>query len=555
VFIFNAIINKPYQASGANSMSHLNRVFLVSAVLAALVASRPKTALGAVTFSGDTTIGSQIQIGINSFGTLRIDGGSSYSPASFSTVTLGVQQNGVGIATVTGPGSQWIFSSSSSIDVGSSGIGRLEILDGGIMSLSSGGQLRIATSPSSQGTVVVRGPGSLLNVGSQISLGGTSTGGSALLQISDSAIVNGSTTPMTIWAGGRVELSDGLLRANQLTNNGAIIGSGEVAIVTTSTMTNSGRIQAGSGDLLRFTSSNANMQNSGVIAAEGGELEFYRTISNSTIGPSAANMTLRDGVLRVGTVASGSGAQLNNSAVLASLGGENDFYGRITNSTNGLIAVTNDSVLRFHDDVTADAGVITVFPGSSAVFLEDLTINMSAMLQADLAGTNQDTGFGQIEVVGTAQLGGAVGAALAPGYTPQAGDAFPLLAAGSIIGSPALGAMPALPSGLKWDLDVVANRLILNVVPGLAGDYNGNGFVDTADYIVWRHTVGQTGVDLPGDGDSNGKVDAADYDFWRSRFGNSITSGSATAAAVPEPASIVVFFAVLTFVARRGGRS
>jgi hypothetical protein len=294
------------------------------------------------------------------------------------------------------------------------------------------------------------------------------------------------------------------------------------------------------------------LQNAGIIAAEGGEIEVYRTVTNSTSGPNAAEITLRDGILRVGALASG-GPQLTNSAVLASIGGENDFYGRITNSNNGHIAVTNESVLIFHDDVTADAGVITVFPGSSAVFLEDLTMNMGSMLQADLAGTNQDTGFGEIEVVGNAQLAGSLQAALAPGFTPNAGDTFPLLAAGAITGSLALGAMPDLPAGLMWDLDVIANRMILNVVPGLAGDYNGNGRVDSADYVVWRKSLDQTGDDLAADGDSNGKVDAADYDFWRSRLGNALAdSGASVAVAVPEPSTSVLLFAALALVLRRG---
>jgi hypothetical protein len=70
------------------------------------------------------------------------------------------------------------------------------------------------------------------------------------------------------------------------------------------------------------------------------------------------------------------------------------------------------------------------------------------------------------------------------------------------------------------------------------GDYNHNGIVDTADYIVWRSTLGST-TDLRADGDttgaSAGKIDQADYTFWKNHFGQS-GSGSA-AAAVPEPAA------------------
>jgi len=59
----------------------------------------------------------------------------------------------------------------------------------------------------------------------------------------------------------------------------------------------------------------------------------------------------------------------------------------------------------------------------------------------------------------------------------------------------------------------------------LAGDYNLNGAVDSADYVLWRKTLGQTGANLPADGSGptpgtpNGVVDQADYTFWRSNSG------------------------------------
>ncbi|MEX2170924.1 MAG: PEP-CTERM sorting domain-containing protein [Pirellulales bacterium] len=64
-------------------------------------------------------------------------------------------------------------------------------------------------------------------------------------------------------------------------------------------------------------------------------------------------------------------------------------------------------------------------------------------------------------------------------------------------------------------------------VGGLSGDYNGDGSVDAADYVVWRDTNinGQQG-----------------YDDWRANFGSSLGSGIGSATtAVPEPASIFLF--------------
>ncbi|HEX4412860.1 MAG TPA: hypothetical protein VH107_04475, partial [Lacipirellulaceae bacterium] len=54
----------------------------------------------------------------------------------------------------------------------------------------------------------------------------------------------------------------------------------------------------------------------------------------------------------------------------------------------------------------------------------------------------------------------------------------------------------------------------------IPGDYNGDFHVDSADYVLWRDTLGQTGANLAADGSGNGVVDQADYDIWRENFGN-----------------------------------
>jgi hypothetical protein len=72
---------------------------------------------------------------------------------------------------------------------------------------------------------------------------------------------------------------------------------------------------------------------------------------------------------------------------------------------------------------------------------------------------------------------------------------------------------------------------------GVLGDYNGNGVVDAADYVVWRDNP----ASLQNEGASPGVVNQADYDFWRSRFG--ATAGSGTLATVPEPGAILLTIA------------
>ncbi|WP_231954537.1 PEP-CTERM sorting domain-containing protein [Pirellulimonas nuda] len=81
----------------------------------------------------------------------------------------------------------------------------------------------------------------------------------------------------------------------------------------------------------------------------------------------------------------------------------------------------------------------------------------------------------------------------------------------------------------------------------LTGDYNGDGFVDAADYTVWRDSVGTSNV-LPGDL-VGGVIGNDQYQQWKDNFGASLAQGAAASqAAVPEPASLLGMSAALAAV-------
>jgi hypothetical protein len=88
-------------------------------------------------------------------------------------------------------------------------------------------------------------------------------------------------------------------------------------------------------------------------------------------------------------------------------------------------------------------------------------------------------------------------------------------------------------------------------ISDLAGDYNSDGVVDTADYVVWRKGLGTT-------------YTQTDYDVWRAHFGQTTGNGAALPSAqplsadVPEPSTltvVMIFFVVKRFarVCNRNG--
>ena len=69
---------------------------------------------------------------------------------------------------------------------------------------------------------------------------------------------------------------------------------------------------------------------------------------------------------------------------------------------------------------------------------------------------------------------------------------------------------------------------------GVTGDYNGNGQVDAADYVLWRNGG-------PLSNDPTAGVQAGDYDVWKANFGKTSGAGTGTSVGnVPEPASALL---------------
>lgn len=76
----------------------------------------------------------------------------------------------------------------------------------------------------------------------------------------------------------------------------------------------------------------------------------------------------------------------------------------------------------------------------------------------------------------------------------------------------------------------------------MAGDYNRDGAVDTADFTTWRDGLGGS-VPTPyagADGNGNSQIDTGDLAVWSANFGATLPASSAAATAVPEPTGWVL---------------
>jgi hypothetical protein len=88
--------------------------------------------------------------------------------------------------------------------------------------------------------------------------------------------------------------------------------------------------------------------------------------------------------------------------------------------------------------------------------------------------------------------------------------------------------------------------IVLWTPPELVGDYNGDGIVDAADYVVWRKNESTTNM-LSND-PLGGTIDQDQFNLWRTHFGQTAGSGSASNSGVPEPSPQVTVLVGLTAV-------
>lgn len=280
-----------------------------------------------------------------------------------------------------------------------------------------------------------------------------------------------------------------------------------------------------------LTTFNGNMTGN-AIAGKAGSGTLVLNGNNS--GRSGATEITGGTLLVNNTAGSGTGSGAVTVQNGGTLGGDGSIGGSLTVNAGGVLA-----------------------PGSSAGSLEvgGNYTSSAGVLEIELAGAGAGQ-FDELLVSGAASLDGTLDVELVGGFSPALNDMFPIISAtGGVSGvfDTLAGELPALNGGLAWEIVYGTHDVVLSVVEAsVNGDYNRDGNVDAADYVVWRKTFGQMGSGLPADGDSDDEIGSGDYDVWQRDFGAS--AGSGAAGAVPEPAALTLLATCLILLSRRAAR-
>lgn len=202
----------------------------------------------------------------------------------------------------------------------------------------------------------------------------------------------------------------------------------------------------------------------------------------------------------------------------------------------------------------------TVAPGLQlgVITIPNYQQETGGALAIQIRNTTADTEYDKLNVTGTALLKGELNVSFLNNFSPQANNTFTVVSASTIIGSFERFDLPLLSAGLVWNISKTITTYDLKVV---AADFNKNGIVDMADYVLWRNYKGtSSGATLAqGDADGNGAVNDADYFIWRSNFGNirgttaGSGGGSLVSGGVPEPgtAALIAIGTLGLFTDRR----
>jgi T5SS/PEP-CTERM-associated repeat protein len=312
----------------------------------------------------------------------------------------------------------------------------------------------------------------------------------------------------------------------------------------------------------------------GSVIVEGGgffgsesELDVGRTGNTGSLqintGGRVGSGLATIGLFGVGTVTvDGAGSIWSSGSIQVAVNG----IGMLSITNGGTVATTNNLLVGVLGEINGDgniAGILEngglVSPGVSPGALNidgNYTQTNAGELLIELASSSS---YDQLLVTGTATLAGTLTVNLIDGFTPSIGQSFTILTADDVDGQ--FDTEPP-PTASNFGFDLIYNpqSVVLTVFSALPGDYNGNGAVDAADYVVWRKNVGAATLNNR-DPNGMGAVGQADYDFWRMHFGQSAGSGAAAgatgsaSAAAPEPTSLVLLAlaGLGGLVLRRGG--
>jgi autotransporter-associated beta strand protein len=136
-------------------------------------------------------------------------------------------------------------------------------------------------------------------------------------------------------------------------------------------------------------------------------------------------------------------------------------------------------------------------------------------------------------------------------YFPVGSTLNVLMAMGGVQGTFSQLELLSVPSGSQWSVGYTASAVTLSRIANSfnSADFDANGVVDGADFMIWQRNAGK--LTSLGDANGDGLVNASDLSVLKSQFGKAPSAGG-IASEVPEPgAGALMALASLTVALTR----
>ena len=409
-------------------------------------------------------------------GALTIAAGAMLVSNGGIATELGRNPGSTGVVTVTGQGSTW--NNNRNLIVGLNGVGTLNVENAGSVFSASG----------------------YIGMGSA-----TVTGAGSRWTISGDLTVTQAGPTLRVHNGGSVSSRNGLIGTLAgAVGSATVSGAGSIWAMTQ-------KLSIG-GDLPAGT----NGGNGTLSIDAGGSVSVAQDATLFSLG----QLRLQGGTFSTSAVNfQGAGGQFLWTSGTLHVG---IYNGNLTNPSGGILA-----------------------PGSSVgstLVVGEYTQEPGATLDIELGGTLVNSEYDFVNVTGTAWLGGQLNLTLINGFVPTSAQTFTIFQAASLLNdfsNVADGQRLTTIDGTGSFLIHYGPTSIFNQnqiwltdfqLARIPGDYNHNGVVDGADYVVWRKGLGTTYAQN-------------DYNAWRTKFGQPSASGAAAGSphnsyAVPESANL-----------------
>lgn len=329
-----------------------------------------------------------------------------------------------------------------------------------------------------------------------------------------------NNAPLT-WDGGYIT-SAGRFTVNSTANTSAFENNGAVTIANAATLSNSGTaLVSGGGSVI-------NVNSGGTLDVSANSLELF------------GSLLLNNGHVN-GPV------NVHFNALAAGTGS----FGPVNLFDNG----------RFAPGATADP---TVFSPAAVNVSGDARFAPASSLLVQIGGKAAGVGFDQVNVAGSAALGGTLAISTTNNFVPAGLDSFKVLSYSSHTGTFSAYSVAGAANALAYAPIYGSNDLTL--IATLRGDANLDGKVDFADLLTLAQNYGKDVSMLTdsswtlGDFNGDGKVDFSDLLLLAQHYGQSALSPGAAApelsetASVPEPAPGVLLALLIPFSRRQRRR-